>query len=349
MKKYFVGIVAIFWVQLSIGQITIQRNDLPQSKDTVRITNTGVNNIDYKLTGANFNWDFSTLPNNGEQLMEYKAALQTDYWLAFLNLNYYGLKTEDISIGGYGLKDIYQFYEIDQNKYGIKGIGVKFQDVPFAAVYSKMDKIFSLPLSFGQKDSNQYAFKVDIPSIGTYKGSGYRVTHVDGWGKITTPYGTFDCLRTMSISKGTDSVSATVLGFPVSFGLPVNKVEYQWWAKNQKSPVLSIEGRVVAGNFVPITTYYRGVKTNIPTSIKNKELSENWKVSPLINKNGWRFEVATESIGSDLSIYQIDGKLIHTIKTNNSIIEVLVDIPSGIYISVLSQGKNYSSKKIILP
>ena len=349
MKRYLLFTVALFWSTQSIGQITIQRNDLPKSNDTVRITNTSINNIDYTSTGENFYWDFSNLYNGGEVIMEYKAALQTDYWLAFLNFNYFGLKTEDITISGYGLKEIYQFYEIDNNKYGIKGIGVKFQEAPFAAVYSSMDKIFSLPLKFGQRDSNQYAFKVDIPTIGSYKGSGYRVTKVDGWGKIRTPYGNFDCLRTISISKGKDSISTNVLGFPISFDLPVNKIEYQWWAKNEKSPILSIEGRVVSGNFVPVTTYYRGIDKNKPTPIYNNENSILWNVSQLIGVKGWRLEVPTEYINGEIRIYQIDGKLIHSIKIKTSFTNIHIDAPSGIYICVINKDQNFSSKKLILP
>lgn len=349
MKKHLLFTIALFWINISIGQISIQRNDLPKANDTVRITNTSILNIDYTSTGENYTWDFSNLSNGGDILMEYKAALQTDYWLAFLNLNYFGLKTEDITISGYGLKDIYQFYEIDNSKYGIKGIGVKFQDAPFAAVYSKMDKIFSLPLKFGQRDSNLYAFKVEIPSVGSYKGSGFRVTEVDGWGKITTPYGTFDCLRTVSVSKGKDSISANVLGFPVSFDLPVNKIEYQWWAKNEKSPVLSIEGRMVSGNFVPVTTYYRGVDNKKPTPVYNNENSINWSVSQLIGVKGWRLEVPTECINSEVKIYQINGKLIHSSKINNSSTDIRINAPSGIYICVINSGESFISKKLLLP
>lgn len=348
MKRFSIAIIMMFWLQSSMCQITIQRNDLPKLNDTVRITNTSISNIDYVATGENFNWDFSNIRSTGETLMEYKSALQTDYWLAFLNLNYFGLKTEDITIGGYGLKDIYQFYEIDNSKYGIKGVGVKFQEVPFAAVYSKMDKIFSLPLKNGQRDSNQYAFKVEIPTIGTYKGSGYRVTEVDGWGKITTPYGTFDCLRTVSKSKGTDSISANILGFPVSFGLPVNKVEYQWWSKNQKSPILSIEGRIVSGNFVPITTYYRGTEINKPTAITLIENSSAWNAYPLIGEKGWRLEVPAEYINCEVSIYQINGNLIQSFKVKSTNSEIYINAPSGIYICVMNRNQNYSSKKLLL-
>ena len=79
MEKHLLFTIALFWINISIGQISIQRNDLPKANDTVRITNTSILNIDYTSTGENYTWDFSNLSNGGDILMEYKAALQTDY------------------------------------------------------------------------------------------------------------------------------------------------------------------------------------------------------------------------------------------------------------------------------
>ncbi len=345
-------LLLLFFICLCISsvnaQITIVRNDLPVMNDAVRITNTDISGIDYTQTGADFSWNFSHLPDRGEEVMEYKAALQTDYRLYFLGLTYFGLKGEDLTIGGYGLKDIYNFYEIDNSKYGIKGIGVKFQDAPLAAVYSKLDKIFSLPMRFGQKDSNQYAFKVDIPSLGTYKGDGIRVTEVDGWGNITTPYGTFPCLRTKSVVNGTDSVIATVFGFEIKLGLPVSKIEYQWWAKGQKSPVMNIEGRMVGNNFLPAKTYYRGTDISVPTSAQQPSLSLEWNIYPVNGQKGWSIQIPDEYLGSDLSIYQLNGQLVQSLKLYNNLRQISVQGPAGTYIAVLSNNQGFSSKKVIL-
>lgn len=348
MRRLLLLFFTSFCISQTYGQVTIVRNDLPIINDTVRITNTDISGIDYTQTGANFAWNFSQLPARGEEIMEYKAALQTDYRLYFLGLTYFGLKGGDLTIGGYGLKDIYNFYEIDNSKYGIKGIGVKFQDAPLAAVYSKLDKIFSLPLRFGQKDSNQYAFKVEIPSLGTYKGDGVRVTEVDGWGDITTPYGTFPCLRTKSVVNGTDSIIATVFGFEVKLGLPVAKVEYQWWAKGQKSPVMSVEGRTVGSNFIPVKTYYRGTEINIPTSVQSPQLSLEWNMYPVNGQKGWNISIPNEYLGSDLHIYHLNGQLVQSLKLHNNIQQISSQGPSGMYIAVLNNHQGFSSKKILL-
>lgn len=349
MKRFLLFITTLCGISAASGQITIQRSDLPIIDDTVRITNTDISGINYTATGPDYRWDFSQLPKRSEEVMEYKAALQTDYRFYFLNFNYFGLKGGDLTIGGYGLKDIYNFYEIDNNKYGIKGIGVKFQEAPLAAVYSKLDRIFSLPLRYAQKDSNHYAFKVDIPSLGSYKGDGVRVTEADGWGEIITPYGTFACIRTKSIVNGTDSIFASVFGFEVAFGIPVAKIEYQWWAKNQKVPVMSVEGRMAGSNFVPVKTYYRGIEINPPvTSVKKQQLSENWSIWSLSAQNGWRIEVPAEYLGSELSILQLNGQVLKTVTLNHPVQELSVTAPAGMYIAVLSNGHGVSSRKILL-
>lgn len=330
----------------SIAQITIHRNDLPIINDTIRVTQFDVSGIDYSTTGADYHWDFSTIGGTDEEVMEFKAALQTDYKLYFLGLTYFGLKGEDLTIGGYGLEDIYNFYEIDNSKYGIKGIGVKFQDAPLAAVYSKMDKIFSLPLKFGQTDDSQYAFKVEIPSLGTYKGDGTRTTIVDGWGKITTPNGSYDCLRTYSVANGTDSIIASIFGFELKLGLPVQKVEYQWWAKNQKVPVMSVEGRIIGGRFVPTKSYYKGINRHLSTSIHTTKKDFDWNVIQRSDIS-WEIRLNEPSTHQLLQVYSLDGKMIKSIKLNNTFTYVDLNIPEGIYVFVLESEKGILFKKVL--
>lgn len=346
MKSLSTLLLFYLFIPYSFGQIVIQRNDLPIINDTLRVTNVDLTGVNYTLTGENYFWDFSSINSKDEEVMEYKAALQTDYLLYFLGLTYFGLKGEDLTIGGYGLKDIYNFYEIDNSKYGIKGIGVKFQDAPFAAVYSKLDKIFSLPLRFGQKDSNQYAFKVDIPSLGSYKGDGTRVTTVDGWGKVMTPYGTFDCLRTHSVVKGTDSILANIFGINIKFGLPVEKAEYQWWAKGQKVPVMSVEGRLVAGVLIPTKVYYKGVNKQVPTSIQTPLADMEWHVYSQGDR-GWQVEVPAHCVGGVLKVYQIDGKLSKSQVLTQQSSRVEVDTKSNLLLFVYETTEGLSVKKVM--
>lgn len=345
MKLFFTVIFSLFVWSNIFGQITINRNDLPIMNDALKITKISPLGIDVSSTGANHEWNFTDVSSQGEDVMEFKAALQTDYALFFLGLTYFGLKGDDLTLGGYGMTNVYHFFEIDNSKYGIKGIGLKALDVPVATTYSKVDKIFSLPLRYAQKDSNAYAFKMDIPTIGTYKGDGVRVTTVDGWGKITTPYGTFDCLRTHSIVKGTDSIFASVFGFEIKLGFPVHKIEYQWWAKGQKVPVFSVEGRMASNTFVPTNAYYRGVN-NIVTAIQEQENELLWNV---LQKDNFSWEIRTNEPNShqQLKVYSLDGKMIKSTPLNNIISYIDLEIPQGIYVFVLESEKGISSKKVL--
>lgn len=346
MRLLYTILLPLFIFTNVFGQITINRNDLPIMNDTLRITKISSVGLDVNSTGANHVWDFTDVNSQGEEVMEFKAALQTDYALFFLGLTYFGLKGEDLTLGGYGMTDVYNFFEIDNSKYGIKGIGLKALDIPVATTYSKLDKIFSLPLRFAQKDSNAYAFKMDVPSIGTYKGDGVRVTHVDGWGKITTPFGTFDCLRTYSVVQGTDSIFASVFGFDIKLGFPVHKVEYQWWAKGHKVPVLSVEGRMVSNTFVPTNAYYRGVNKIVPTAIYEHANNHFWNV---LQKDdiSWEIQTNETNILQQLKVYSLDGKMIKSAQIESSISNIQIDLPKGIYIFVLESEKGISSKKVL--
>jgi hypothetical protein len=94
----------------------------------------------------------------------------------------------------------------------------------------------------------------------TYKKQGYRITEADGWGTITTPYGTASCLRvvTTQYSMDTITISALPAGFN-KFGFPNYMRSYQWLTTSEKIPYLEVMGNVVAGNFTPTQVRYRDV------------------------------------------------------------------------------------------
>jgi len=331
------------------AQITLVRADFPVMDDMLRVTDTDATGLDLAATGADYTWDFSRLPARGQQIMEYKNALHTDYALLFLGLTYFGLKVEDIGIGGYGFTDIYNFYEIDNGKYAVKGIGMKFQNIPVAATYSKVDKLYSLPVRFNNKETNDFSFTVSLPSIGSYKSTGSRTTEVDGWGKITTPYGTFDCLRVKSVVTGTDSIISNIGGFNFGFGIPVEKVEYHWLAKGQKVPVFCVEGRMVAGNFVPVRTYYRGTEIHKPTVVSSDKTAQQWSAFPNPGKSGWQMSLPLSGCDWQLLIYDTKGSLVRQQQvTSGSWYVDMNGAQSGQYVAVLQKEKEQISKLLML-
>jgi hypothetical protein len=66
------------------AQISIVSSDLPKPQDTARYSISDPMSISgYENTGANYNWDFSSLKAQKQELLEYKSALKTPYAFIF--------------------------------------------------------------------------------------------------------------------------------------------------------------------------------------------------------------------------------------------------------------------------
>ena len=62
MKKNLLFILMFVFSSYLFAQITVTTTDLPSSSSKIRLsTALTAGSIDYTLTGANYNWDFSTL------------------------------------------------------------------------------------------------------------------------------------------------------------------------------------------------------------------------------------------------------------------------------------------------
>jgi len=256
--KNFVTCLIISCIAFSASaQITISRNDMPAARDTFRFATVqplGAN-INVSRTGANTTWNFSNLTPNGDELLEYVSSFQTPY--AFFFFNTFGnLVADNIGFGQFALTNVFNFYKTTNSKFTVEGMGFRFNKIPLAGFYSNKDEIYQFPLKYNDKDNSTFKIAVQIPTIGSYRQSGSRENTVDGWGKITTPYKTYDCIRVKSVITQVDSISVSQ-PFPVSFGFPSTRVEYKWLTKNDKVPVLEVAGIELAGNFVANSIRYR--------------------------------------------------------------------------------------------
>jgi hypothetical protein len=342
-------IAAIFTFHISVAQITINRNDMPGLGDTLRITNTNASAINLLQTGPDYTWDFSSLSGGAQEILDYKNILQTPYFLFFPNIFTFGIKTPDIGFGPFSFTDMYNFFLIDNNQFSYSGIGLKFQGNPFGASYSKNDRIYNFPLRYNDVDSNTFSFTVDLPGIGKYKSSGYRKTTVDGWGEITTPYGTFNCLRLNAYINSIDSITVSVFGFNYSFGIPSEKREYQWLAKGLKAPVLSVEGRILFGNFTITKAYFRGIPINIPTNTPSRNTTASWNAFPNPGKQGWNFDLDPSWSGGKFILFDMQGRQLKEITISGT--RMVIDIQgaqTGIYLATLEKGSRRETMKLML-
>ncbi len=267
MIKNFTTLLLLMIFSLVVNaQITIINTDLPGNGDTLRYSNVGFDGtIDsiYSQTGANMTWDFSYLEADGQDLEEYKPSLQTPYAGFFFGANRYGkLEADSIGFGQFQFEDVYRFYKNTSTKFEIEGVGLKYSGFPIPSYYSDNDEIYLFPLDYNDVDSTTFDYTLSLLAFGSLTTTGYRINTVDGWGQITTPYGTFNALRVTTDIVSRDSISFGLL----NFGFDNHQREVKWLATGQGYPVFQVAGPVTFGTFIPNAVTYRDSFRTTPIS-----------------------------------------------------------------------------------
>jgi hypothetical protein len=172
--------------------------------------------------------------------------------------------------------------------------------------YKSPLKAFIIPstylTSFSQKDTLS-------GTAGGYAitGTTTQSSTVDAWGTITTPLGTFACLR---IKRNT-AQNLTALGI---IPLSITSVTYEWWAAEHKSPLFSYDntttvalGQTTAG----LTVTYLTDETTAST--EPFQAGSNVSVFPNPMQGTATLSFTTETSGKvDLLVYALNGKLIQS-------------------------------------
>src|SRR6185295_16658519 len=102
------------------------------------------------------------------------------------------------------------------------------------------DTIYHFPLTYGTIDSSYSGYTLKLPSLVYFHNSSFRHNEADGWGSLTTPYGTFDVVRVKTTIMAHDSIYIdTLLNFGFAIDAPA-EIDYKWIGKGQGEPLLQI-------------------------------------------------------------------------------------------------------------
>lgn len=258
--KYIFTVLILFSCLNINAQITVNASDMPNVGDTIRKSITTVGQgYDFSLTGNDFIWDYANLSSLSQDVDSFISVGSTSliYQIAFNNpfdpnrRATIALPTDDITlIPGVPLTDIIDFYKESNSKYSRVGMGITIAGIPFALKYDTPELLYNFPLTIGDIDSTVSSFDLSIPTLGFLTTTKKRVNEVDGWGTLTTPFGTHQVIRVKSTITENDSVYVDSLGI----GLPVtrNITEYAWLGDNFGIPLLQVvqEGLVTTIRYI---------------------------------------------------------------------------------------------------
>ncbi|MBO6516256.1 MAG: T9SS type A sorting domain-containing protein [Bacteroidia bacterium] len=293
-------IILLLSATVSLGQIKITNNHMPSPGDKIEYsTAISTSSVDVSTTGANSSWDFSSLTAVSNGVEEYKRSVQTPYLLSF-GFTALGKKLSDtLGFSDFQLKNIYNFYRNSSGSFSDVGIGFQFSVIPLpqAGKHSDPDEIYVFPLEYGNRDSTTFEVEVPISAgiakVGSFFRKGNRVTTVDGWGKISTPYVTNeDCIRLKSVISEKDSIAVTTPS--INFGTNIQLIEYKWLSTTEKIPLLTIVGNEIAGNFIPTSIIYRNDWSVATPIVVDFDADKTW------TKKGNVVSLTNKSTGDNL-------------------------------------------------
>lgn len=345
----------------SFGQITLTEVDFADGGDTVRMSTTTDNAIDYSSTGADYTWDFSNLVPQTQVLRDYSSMNGASILVNFIfgnfappsyqATNYTASDAIPVAqISNFLPVNISEVNQVSKNSASeINSIGfivnVEGNEVPFKS--DTIETRYTLPLNFGDVYTSRGYSNLDMNPIynGIWRQYRQRHSNVDGWGTITTPYGTFDALRIRHLITETDSVFLELFGNPTWLPLPIPNAEiYEWWTTGQLEPILRIVVSDILGTQVVTGIEYRDNFLPQLASLEEKTISVNIYPNPVIAQ----LSIEGAPIGTSFTIISTDGKMVRSgvISSDNQLLSV-EELTGGMYkIVFLHHGQLWSEQFI---
>lgn len=343
----------------AFSQITISTADFSDGGDGTWMSTTADPLIDYTTTGPNVTWDFSGLQSQSQEYKEYFDLSAASVFVNFIfgtfaNVNYQAtnfasstaIPVDQItSFLPVTITDIFQFSKNSSSAINSVGyaISVDGNEIPFKS--DTIETRYALPLNYGDSyDSRGYS-NIDLNPIynGIWRQHRSRQSEVDGWGSITTPYGTFDALRVRHFIEESDSIFMDIGGFALWLPLPIpDSYVYEWWTNGEKEPVLRISTSLFGGNQTPTTIEYLDVYTGPGAGIE--ELAAEVQLFPNPTVDFLNLEGVEQAV---YNIISMDGKVqLEGSTIGNTQIDVR-SLNAGSYILLLNSGISIQSLNFV--
>ncbi|MDG1842304.1 MAG: T9SS type A sorting domain-containing protein [Crocinitomicaceae bacterium] len=356
-----VFLIAPFFLK---GQITIDSTDFGVENDTVRISQAAPIISGYQSTGANYTWDFSSLTPQTQKLKDFSSMSSVSI---LINLTYgsfasseykasYFTESTDLPLDAINnflpvdLDGLNMYYKLDSLE--LKSLGysliVDGQGIPFKS--DTIETLYQLPLQYGQTYTGTGYTYIDLNPFSDLQFIQHRnrSSEVDGWGDLTTPFGSFSVLRVKHEIIEEDSVYQSFVGTGGWFALPTRIIkEYEWWAKGEKEPMLKIVANEISGNetvqSVEYKDIYRGLDASTP-----EMTSMTFEVYPNPAKGVLFYESILPI--QKIQIKNLSGKTVYNKELVNSYKGNLIisELESGVYLMDIKTTKNCFTKRIIV-
>lgn len=343
MKKNLFLLAFVLGFSVLQAQISITSGDFPTAGDTLHYKVGTNNTFDANVTGTNYTWDFSQVQTNSERADTIISVFQTPAVynvifnplvadLAYINQNPPTLGV-GITVTGY-----YDFYKKASSYYRKAGFGAVINGVPTPVKYNNPELYFKLPLTYGTTDSSISSYGLSIPTYGYYGQTISRKHEADGWGTITTPFGTYNAIRVKETINTTDTIFSSSFNMGYNITRPTS-YEYYWLTNGMKSYVAKAYS---SGNLYTMEFLYT-------PALSVEELNN---VSVRIFPNPASTYLTIQSNGNEqmnFSVLNSIGETVYSAKNVNSTFQIPVkQLPQGLYFLKMETDSKLTISKFII-
>jgi hypothetical protein len=346
--------------------ITLGSDDFAKGGDTLRVSLATDDNYPYTLTGANYTWDFSKLTATSQQLKDFSPMSESSVlvWPDFRNplspqyLASYFTESMSLPIGQLtqslplpiSIDNIRQYFKNASGSITNLGYSLKltFNGIPadLSAPSDIIETVYKFPLKYGDLNTSKGYTKVKIetPINATFIQRIQRETEVDGYGTLTTPFGTFETLRLKHTIKEEDSIDLSPLGPKTLLPLPLRR-EYEWWAQGQKVPLLKFTTNELQGTETVVSIEYRDNYLGLDAGLD--ELGWKTELYPVPANDV--LMVRSARVLDRIAVLDQWGRLVksETIAHSSDALLEIVDLTPGVYTIVLFAEDSLSTEKFI--
>lgn len=275
MKTRLTIIFAFLCIQMQ-AQATYNSSQYASIGDNFYLTSANNLTLDYEITGTNFNWDFSSLTGTSQSQLQFRNPTSTGFlWLFIYNPSNTNLAAtnndpQTLNIPGQVVQitDANDFYKKSATDLRQTGSASKIEyngtQIPLTNQYADADIIYRFPIQYGNTDTDNSTYTINIPTLLYQENALERTNEVDGWGSLSTPYGNYtNVLRMKTSLVSNDSIALLGTGLPRTIR---TTREFKWFDTTQKIPVLKVTQSDVTGNWVTTNVEYLDAQRDFQTT-----------------------------------------------------------------------------------
>lgn len=355
MKHLLLPFIALS--SISFGQITLTDQNFAGPSETYIFSTLTDPSIDYSTTGANYTWDFSamvpqsqrnliTRPSSqisGTSLIQFGSFAPAPYKATYFN------SSTDLPLDQ---ASTFLPVPIDEMNAFTKKTSSAITSIGYEIVSSgqglgfRSDTIetrYELPMAYGDNYESRGYTNLDLNPIydAKWRQHRHRISNVDGWGTVKTPFGQFDALRIHHVIDELDSIYFTFQGVGMWIPIPVPLThEYEWRSTSDKESVMKIRTNEILGNETVTAIEYRDNFNGL--GLKESELNAAVYPNPAVNE----LHVSTEEKAESCIIVDQSGRIWKRISgsSKDQVIDVS-NLASGTYSLIVLFSSGYTSLK----